>query len=405
MPYAPGVQDISGQLRAQGIAQAGQAWSQAIGNIGQSLNDAYNGYRQNKAMTDQAMAEFAATARANPDILRYLSGASNEEDPNAPKLSPEILKSFSKVQSGDISLRDASMLNTFGKTYANEKQKKLQAEHVMAQNAYLAAQTAALQEKPMGRNLFNIDELRKLYPADQWDVNAVPVAGAPGIVEVKSVNARAPKEDKYDKVVAGNEVLVFGKEGEVVKRIPVTPALPTGYQPAKAGEGIEAIPGGPVAKEEQAKIEKQRQTEAMSQAMTVDLNNAIDRATARTTPATAGAGAYLSIIPGSQAKNLEGDLDQIKALIGFDQLQKMRQASPTGGALGQVAVKELDFLQSVRGKLDQTKDAAELRRTLGQVKESMNRLNMVMLGKNPDEKKPEVSGAPMKVGRFNIISQ
>lgn len=125
MPYAPGVQDISGQLRAQGIAQAGQAWSQAIGNIGKSLNDAYNGYRQDRAMTDQAMAEFAATARANPDILRYLSGASNEDDPNAPKLSPEILKSFSKVQGGDISLRDASILNTFGKTYANEKQKNL----------------------------------------------------------------------------------------------------------------------------------------------------------------------------------------------------------------------------------------------------------------------------------------
>jgi len=230
------------------------------------------------------------------------------------------------------------------------------------------------------------------------------VAGAPGVVEVKSVNARAPKEDKYDKVVAGNEVLVFGKEGEVVKRIPVTPALPPGYQPAAQGGAIEAIPGGPVAKEEQAKAEKQRISEQMSDAMTIDLNSAIDRAISNTSAATAGAGAYLSVIPGSKAKSLEGDLEQIKAIIGFDQLSKMRQASPTGGALGQVAVKELETLQAVRGKLDQTKDEAELKRTLKQVRESMNRLNLVIKGINPDAAKPAEAGGA-KVGRFKVITQ
>lgn len=135
MPYAPGVQDISGQLRAQGIAQAGQAWSQAIGSIGKSLSEGYQTYKQNKLMSDQAIAEFAATTRANPEILRYLSGASNVDDPDAPNVSPDVLKSFANIQSGDFSFKDAAVMNTFGKAYTNAKAKKIQEQHIAAQSA------------------------------------------------------------------------------------------------------------------------------------------------------------------------------------------------------------------------------------------------------------------------------
>jgi hypothetical protein len=38
----------------------------------------------------------------------------------------------------------------------------------------------------------------------------------------------------------------------------------------------------------------------------------------------------------------------------------MRQQSPTGGALGQVSEREINFLQSVAGSLDQAQDKAEL---------------------------------------------
>lgn len=394
MPYAPGVQDISGQLRAQGIAQAGQAWSQAIGNIGKSVTDAFQTYKQNQFLTNQALGKFTAATQADPSLLKFLESGGEQEDPNAPKfpVSPELLKSWSKVKEGKpLDVYDAGLLGTMADTWQKTRAEQLQREHVLAQNRYLAAQAVALEQKPGSRNLFNIDELRKLYPAEQWDVNAVPVAGAPGIVEVKSVNARAPMQEKFDKVAAGNEVLVFDNKGEVVRRIPVTPAIPAGYQPVEGGKAIEAIPGGPVAKEEQAKAEKARASQALSDSMTIDLNNAIDRAVSRTSGATAGAGAYLSMLPGSQARNLQGDLDQIKAIIGFEQLAKMREASPTGGALGQVAVKELDFLQSVRGKIDQLKSPKELASTLGEIKQSINRLNMAMRGINPDDIKPQAA--------------
>lgn len=73
-----------------------------------------------------------------------------------------------------------------------------------------------------------------------------------------------------------------------------------------------------------------------------------------------GFASYLSAIPGTEAQALKNNLATIKANIGFDKLQAMRDASPTGGALGQVSERELMFLQSVFGSLDQSQSAEEL---------------------------------------------
>lgn len=63
-------------------------------------------------------------------------------------------------------------------------------------------------------------------------------------------------------------------------------------------------------------------------------------------------GSLLSVVPGSSAKDLDSTITTIKANIGFDRLQRMRAESPTGGALGQVAVQELVALQSTIANLD-----------------------------------------------------
>jgi hypothetical protein len=56
--------------------------------------------------------------------------------------------------------------------------------------------------------------------------------------------------------------------------------------------------------------------------------------------------------PGSPAFNLDKTVETIKANLGFDRLQQMRENSPTGGALGQVAVQELVALQSVVANME-----------------------------------------------------
>lgn len=75
-------------------------------------------------------------------------------------------------------------------------------------------------------------------------------------------------------------------------------------------------------------------------------------------------GAVLRSVPGTKAFDLNKTVDSIKANIGFDTLQAMREASPTGGALGQVAVQELTMLQAARGSLDTAQSPDQILKAL-----------------------------------------
>lgn len=87
-----------------------------------------------------------------------------------------------------------------------------------------------------------------------------------------------------------------------------------------------------------------------------------------TQPITGFAGSAASYIPGSTAYNLSETLNTIKANLGFAKLQQMREASPTGGALGQVSDFENKLLQSTFGSLEQAQGNEQLVRNLYRVK-------------------------------------
>lgn len=57
--------------------------------------------------------------------------------------------------------------------------------------------------------------------------------------------------------------------------------------------------------------------------------------------------------PGSQASNAQALLDTLKAKVGFEVLQEMRNASKTGGALGQITEGEHKLLQNALEPLQQ----------------------------------------------------
>ncbi len=98
----------------------------------------------------------------------------------------------------------------------------------------------------------------------------------------------------------------------------------------------------------------------------------IDKAAAGVTARTAGpAGLVFSAIPGTKARNLSALIDTIRANIGFDQLQQMRDNSPTGGALGQVSEREIGFLQATIANLEISQSPTQLRENLGIVKQSI----------------------------------
>lgn len=90
-------------------------------------------------------------------------------------------------------------------------------------------------------------------------------------------------------------------------------------------------------------------------------------------PATGLGAETLSSVGGTNAANAKQLAMTIRANIGFDRLQRMREESPTGGALGQVAVQELEALQSTLGSLSQSQGEEQLI-------DNLNRLNDLYTG-------------------------
>lgn len=70
---------------------------------------------------------------------------------------------------------------------------------------------------------------------------------------------------------------------------------------------------------------------------------------------------------GTPANRLKHTLVPLTANIGFEELSNMRQNSPTGGALGSVAVEELRQLQGVLGSLDLEQGSTGLNRSLDKI--------------------------------------
>jgi len=156
---------------------------------------------------------------------------------------------------------------------------------------------------------------------------------------------------------------------------------------------FEPIPGTPAA-EKAVDKEKKEVNRLNNQLASVNLvDRTIDKAIGQLSPKTTGiVGVGASKIPGTDAYTLKATLNTVVANLGFDKLQAMRDASPTGGALGQVAVKEIEFLQQTIASLDQGLSQEELAKNLGEIKASYARLqkalNESLAEKQPASAKP-----------------
>jgi hypothetical protein len=95
---------------------------------------------------------------------------------------------------------------------------------------------------------------------------------------------------------------------------------------------------------------------------------------------TTGVGSALAMIPETDARNFRAELDTLKANIAFNELTEMREASKTGGALGQVSNIELGLLQSALGALDAGQSPENLKQQLQKIKESVSRFNAAKSG-------------------------
>lgn len=217
----------------------------------------------------------------------------------------------------------------------------------------------------------------------------------------------APKDEKPPKtreVNVGNKVLLINDEtGQTIREFPVglapRAAPETSYTQQFDAEGrlfyIPNKPGTPVldaqgrpttefvpAKQGTAKKAEAARTEAVQQTAKTVLSK-VDSALGKVSSWTTGLGGLLQYLPETEARSLQSDIKTIQANLGFAELAKMREQSPTGGALGQVAVKEIEFLQSTVANLDQLQDAPSLRKALKEIRASYERWVSAVEGGQP----------------------
>ena len=78
-------------------------------------------------------------------------------------------------------------------------------------------------------------------------------------------------------------------------------------------------------------------------------------------------GVAMQSVPGTDAADMAGLIETIKSNLATSELQKIRDASKTGGALGNVSNKDVTLLESAVASLSQKQSPEMLRKNLGEV--------------------------------------
>ena len=135
MAYNPGVSDISGQLRAQGMTRG-------MNSLLEGFDVGIKTYQQNKHIADTSIAKFGAVV-ANSDALKTLLTDENERS----KLPSDVVKAYLKLQKeGSLGVREASLLGGFADSYTKTEEDRQQREFRAAQMAQMKQQSAIAQQ-------------------------------------------------------------------------------------------------------------------------------------------------------------------------------------------------------------------------------------------------------------------
>lgn len=135
------------------------------------------------------------------------------------------------------------------------------------------------------------------------------------------------------------------------------------------------IPGGPAdAKVKELEQKKVAQQEAMFESSKL-VNDSVKELKSliknKEYLVTGASGALIGALPfvreGSARADAEALIDNIQSKIAFETLMSMKQASPTGGALGAVSEKELDLLKADIASLKLSQSPEQLNKNLDKV--------------------------------------
>lgn len=304
-----------------------------------------------------------------------MSGSPNQYDP----AFNSGMRMIGNVGLGMLANSDKNPLEAFGRSYLGA-QDQAQDQN---KNQYIAAQMMqAADEKKQERA--REQERQQMIEAQisQLPENLRGLARiAPEKVFGNMIDSQFGSPDMTDDMKEYNWAVKNGYQGSPIeylttmKRPPASyGTIPPGFQLVQEGNStsMQPIPGSPAALEaEQASSASQRKAETKSangDMMVEDIDRTLSTVKSSTLPTTGLVGNILKNVGGTGAGDVNKLLTGIKANIGFDSLQRMREESPTGGALGQVAVQELESLQSVYGSLEQSQSKDQFEYNLKRLK-------------------------------------
>jgi hypothetical protein len=146
------------------------------------------------------------------------------------------------------------------------------------------------------------------------------------------------------------------------------------------GTSVTSLPMSPVAQAKQN--ERDRLKSVSADLVNDEINRSLNVLNEKGGAVAGFVGNMTKGIPGLPSHDFSQMLDTVKANIGFDKLQSMREASPTGGALGQVSEFENRLLQAVFGSLAQSQSPEQLRYNMMRLQNTYN--NIIYRGYNDD---------------------
>ena len=374
-----------------------------VGEYGQRFTNALGGASATpaqaaiEAVAPEAAGEIAMQPAETAQTVQAAGGGDRVPMTGNTGINPAIIEALTNPQASPQTQRIAGILLQQDQARQNAA---IDEQNWRARQAY---------EQELQAN----DPVRKLQlEKGQLEVDALrnPQAKIPDSVQALDLRAQRaglqPGTPEYERFMlsGGDKGITINNEG----------TIPAGYQAVRDAEGrvtaIQPIPGSPAALEmEQALKTKENQggrketatdviTNAASNARNILKNNNL---------VTGTPGKLASYLSESPAAELRRQVGVLKSQATIETLTAMRQASPTGGALGSVTEKEGAMLAAAAGAIDPDGSLPDVQKSLDNYEHTLLRvIHGPKVGdaifeqtRQPDEVQTDIPG--VKIRRKN----
>ena len=205
MPYAPGIQDISGQLIGEGMTRASNIRAQARSDFSKTIADTLVGgiqqYQQNENFNKQSLAKFTGMMQ-DPDFKQYVNSMLADEN-NTMGVPESVRTSLTNAQIGKLKSNDSAVLATIAQDFSEKKRANQEQDQKKAQTLLALAQGANQRAAADETNL-KLQGMRsaqaELANIDTGNLSAVPSRPIvpQGIAQFGDVGSLASPQMAFD---------------------------------------------------------------------------------------------------------------------------------------------------------------------------------------------------------------